>query len=398
MTPTHRCHPAVVVGLDCITGLQTARLLAARGVPVHGVAGDAGHFACRTRVVGGLSVAPTSGPGLLEALSDLAGRWDAEPVVFPCTDASVATLAHTTVPGYRIVLPPAGTVDRLASKVAFARHARAHRLPVPRTVAVRGEDDLDAALGLSFPCVVKPAVKSTRWERLVGGKVATFSSPSALREEYPRLASAAARELVVQEWVPGGEDRLFSCNFHVARDGTTTSFVARKLRQWPRHHGTSSLGESVTEHEVVDLTRRLLDTVPYRGLGYLELKRDPRTDRWLIIEPNIGRPTGRSALAEACGVQLLMSQYADSLEEPLPLAGTQRDGVKWIYLRHDLQSAAAAIRERELTVGGWLRSLHGPRVFAVWSARDPMPFVADLGRSARRVAATARRAPQEAVA
>ena len=40
---------AVVLGLDTITGLQTARILAARGVPVIGVTNDLGHYACRTR-------------------------------------------------------------------------------------------------------------------------------------------------------------------------------------------------------------------------------------------------------------------------------------------------------------------------------------------------------------
>lgn len=397
MTTGPRCHPAVVVGLDCITGLQTARILATSGVPVHGVAADGDHFACRTRTITGLSVAPTSGPGLLEALADHADAWAAEPVVFPCTDASVATLAHADLPGYLLALPPAETVDRLASKVAFAEHAEAHGLPVPRTVAIGGPEDLERALELRFPCVVKPAVKSDRWERSAGGKVVRMASADALRDAYPDLA-AAAPELVVQEWVPGGEDQLFSSNFHVARDGTTTTFVARKLRQWPRHHGTSSLGESVSEPAIVDLTRRLLATVEYRGLGYLEVKRDPRSGEWLIIEPNIGRPTGRSALAEPCGVQLLLSQYADALAEPLPLQQPQRDGVKWIYLRHDLQSAAAALRAGELTVSDCLRSWRGPRVYAVWSARDPMPFVHDVRRSVRRLAAAPTQARRQVFA
>ena len=41
-------------------------------------------------------------------------------------------------------------------------------------------------------------------------------------------------------------------------------------------------------------------------LGYVEAKRDVRTGRHYLIEPNIGRPTGRSAIAEAGGVELLL--------------------------------------------------------------------------------------------
>ena len=39
---------AVVVGLDNITGLQTARILADRGVRVYGVAANRRHFGART--------------------------------------------------------------------------------------------------------------------------------------------------------------------------------------------------------------------------------------------------------------------------------------------------------------------------------------------------------------
>ena len=42
--------PVVIVGLASVVGLQTARLFAARGVRVIGIAGSLRHFAARTRV------------------------------------------------------------------------------------------------------------------------------------------------------------------------------------------------------------------------------------------------------------------------------------------------------------------------------------------------------------
>jgi D-aspartate ligase len=65
---TQATNPAVVAALDCITGLQTARILAARGVPVIGVAADRRHFCARTRVVRRVIEAPTAGEGLVGAL------------------------------------------------------------------------------------------------------------------------------------------------------------------------------------------------------------------------------------------------------------------------------------------------------------------------------------------
>jgi hypothetical protein len=64
--------------------------------------------------------------------------------------------------------------------------------------------------------------------------------------------------------------------------------------------------------------------------------------------------------------------------------------VKWIYWRHDLQSAIVHARRGELGFAGWLRSVRGPKTEAVASLHDPVPFLADLvhavGVIGRRVA------------
>jgi predicted ATP-grasp superfamily ATP-dependent carboligase len=123
----------------------------------------------------------------------------------------------------------------------------------------------------------------------------------------------------------------------------------------------------------------------------------------MIIEPNIGRPTGRSAIAEKGGVELLLSAYRDALGEPLPDAIEQRfSGVKWIYWRHDVQAAILRARRGELSAGAWLQSVRGPKIEAVFSRRDPMPFVADVvntaGVAIRAVVRTAARRAAEPLA
>ncbi len=112
------------------------------------------------------------------------------------------------------------------------------------------------------------------------------------------------------------------------------------------------------------------------------MKRDARTGRHFIIEPNIGRPTGRSPIAERGGVELIMTAYRDALGEPLPTARVQRyRGVKWIYWRHDLQASIVAARHGRLSLRGWWRSVRGPKIEAVGSWRDPVPFLVDGWRT-----------------
>ena len=61
---------------------------------------------------------------------------------------------------------------------------------------------------------------------------------------------------------------------------------------------------------------------------------------------------------------------------------TQRyRGVKWIYLRHDLQASIVAACAGRLSPRGWWRSVRGPKIEAVGSWRDPLPFALDAWRT-----------------
>ena len=117
------------------------------------------------------------------------------------------------------------------------------------------------------------------------------------------------------------------------------------------------------------------------------MKRDQRTGKHYIIEPNIGRPTGRSAIAEAGGVELLYTKYCDLLALPLPPNREQKYiGTKWIYLRHDAQSALYYWWKGELTLADWWRSIRGRKWDAVFSWNDQAPFWYDLWASLMNLA------------
>ena len=379
---------AVVVGLDCITGLQSARLLAARDVPVIGIVEDRRHFCATTRVARRIVSAPTAGEPLIRALQVLARQLPLPGYAFllPCTDAAVLAISQfrdRLDERYRFVLPDHDVIVRLMDKVGFAEHAQRHGLPIPPTAILRTRRDaLAAQESLDFPAVLKPALKTPRWLRNVGAKAIRINHPAELLPHYDELARWSD-VLVAQTWIEGTEDDLYSSNMYFARDGSAAvSFIARKIRQWPLDTGTSSLGVEVRNDTVRDIALELFRSVGYRGLAYLEVKRDRGSRRYAIIEPNVGRPTGRSAIAERGGVEYLLTAYCDAVGLALPDAREQQyRGVKWIYWRHDLQAALVRFNRGELTPADWWRSVRGPSIEAVGSLRDPMPFVADLAHT-----------------
>jgi D-aspartate ligase len=375
---------AVVVGLDNITGLQTARILADRGVRVYGVAANRRHFGARTNACVDVVESRLAGPALVDTLRSLARRLGPDrAVLVPCTDGAVWSLSlhrDELVDLYRLPLGDHDGIDLLMDKVRFADHARMNGLAAPRTEVLRSRADAEkAAEVLSWPSVVKPPVKAEDWLARTSAKGIPVRDPDELLAVYDRVATWAP-VLLAQEWVDGPEDALFSCNAYFDASGTPlVTFVARKLRQWPPQVGTSASGEECRNDEVLAETMRVFGSVAFHGLAYLEMKRDSRTGAMMIIEPNVGRPTGRSAIAEGGGVELVYTAYCDAAGLPLPAARTQQYlGTTWLDLRRDVQAAVVGIRRGELTAREWVTSLRGPRTHAIWSARDPRPFVTDL--------------------
>lgn len=386
-----------------MTGLQSARILARHGIPVIAFAADPDHPSCRTNVLQSLHVDDLDGGGFVATLEQMGPTFAHKPVLFPCSDQTVRHISAARdrlLPHYRLVLSDHDVVEMLMDKNRFAAYAEENGFRVPamrlldsRAAAAR------AAQELTFPAILKPAVKAPDWMAHTGDKVHQVESGDELLALYDRF-HPYAELLLVQEWVPGPDANLYSLNCYFSQEGEPlVTFVARKLRQWPPQAGTSCLGEEVRNDDVLQQSMRFFAGVGYRGLGYMEMKRHERTGEHFMIEPNIGRPTGRSAIAEAGGVPLLYTMYCDAAGLPLPEPRAQRyQGVKWIYLRRDLQSAYYYWRRGELTFAQWRESIRGRKGYAVYDPADMRPFFADigstLGKGARSLARKlARRLP-----
>jgi predicted ATP-grasp superfamily ATP-dependent carboligase len=379
---------AIIIGLDCITGLQSARLLARHRVPVIGLAKDPENFCCKTRVVEKIIRTNTASEEFVQLLESLGPTLQQKAVLFPCTDMSVLTLSRNRqrlAPWYHIALPEPATVEMLMDKVSFYTYAEKAGLPIPQTFFLQNRRDAESAASqLTYPCILKPPFKTPTWEKNTRAKVYKVSTKEEFLSLYDQC-SGWAELLMAQQWVEGNDASLYSCNCYFdAKSTPLVTFIARKLRQWPPETGTSCLGEEIRNDVVLEESIRLFRTVNYRGLGYVEMKRDERTGKHYIIEPNIGRPTGRSAIAEAGGVELLFTKYCDLLDLPLPANRQQTyEGVKWIFFRHDVQSALYYWWRGKLTLREWWRSVRGVKWDAVFSWTDQAPFWYDLWGSAR---------------
>ena len=159
---------AVVIGLDDgLTGIQTARILARRNVPVVAIADDPTHHCCRTNVCERIIYARTKDESLIATLARLGPLFPEKAVLFPCQDVNVGLISrHREVltPWYHIVLSPPDAVEIMMDKVQFYCFAQAQGLPVPATYVLASRADAErAAQMLDYPCILKPSNRSPEW-------------------------------------------------------------------------------------------------------------------------------------------------------------------------------------------------------------------------------------------
>lgn len=374
---------AVLINMDYLTGLQTARILADNGVPVIGLAENPDHFCAKTNTCEKVIPSGKMSDELIENLIKLGKELDQKAVLYPCQDTSVLLVSQNREklePYYYISLPANETVELLMNKPRFYDFAQNENLPVAKFFILKKRKDAEEVTDkLNFPCVLKPHMRSPKWEENTKLKAFKVMNTDEFLETYDKICEWSDT-LMIQEWIEGDDTSLYSCNSYYNKNSESLAdFTAKKLRQWPIVTGNTSLGVDVIDDTVLKVTTELFKKVNYVGLGYVEIKKDINTGKYYIIEPNIGRPTGRSALAEACGVDLIYTMYCDCLGLPLPDTRTQKfKNIKWIHLRTDLQSAYNYWKTGTLTFREWLKSMKGKKFYAVISLKDPTPFLVEL--------------------
>jgi predicted ATP-grasp superfamily ATP-dependent carboligase len=371
--------------------LQTARVFAARGIDVIGIAANLRHPCVRTKSCRRVIPSKPDSESIVATLRTLGPQLDIRAVLVPCTDLAVLGVARhrDELKNYFLMsVPDHPVIEQLMDKARFAEFAGRKGLPIPPTHVVRTRKDAETtALEARFPCVLKPSVKSVAWDTNAAAKALIAESPAELLALYDHHAQWA-EAFVVQEWIPGGDSDHYTCDSYSSANGEPlVTFSSRKIRQWPPVVGQGCLSIEHRNDEVRDEAIRALTAAGHHGHGYVEMKWDASAGRHLIIEANVGRPTGRSAAAERAGVELLMTMYCDLVGDPLPAERVQHyRGAKWIHIRRDLQASAYAVLTGRSRARDILRSWRGPFAFALFSLRDPGPFVVDMLGGLRRAA------------
>jgi D-aspartate ligase len=325
--------PIVVIN-SSLNALGVIRSLAALGAPIYVVTTTLRSPAVWSRFCRVIRFSSLDGPTFIDALKALSARIGQRPVLVLTGDAEVDTVSthrEELDPLYRISLPAKDMVATLADKTSFQLYAEREGFPVPRSIVINARADLDRIDTLSFPVVIKPGDKTLVLSGCVERAVRASTAARA-RSEAAHMLERAKR-LVVQEWIDGPDSEIYFTLFACNRDAEVVSlFSGRKLVCDPPHVGNTAICVAAPQAAAAaleSLTKRFIAHVEYKGLGSLEFKFSRRDNRFVIIEPTVGRTDWQEEIATLCGANIPVAAYWAELGEPLRKAEAEPREAAW---------------------------------------------------------------------
>jgi D-aspartate ligase len=386
---------AIVVGLSGATGLAVIRALAPCGVSCHAVHFDGSTASMATKlarrhVCPDWRIDPDGFIDFLIALSTRIGGGEATggalapPVasLFVCHDAALHAVwaaderlrAAGLRPTFTARRPLADLLDKRTQMAA----AEAAGVATPWTRWGTAAELLAAAAECPYPAIVKPAF-SHLGVRALGAKALRCADADELRTV---LGGIDGIEVLLQEYVPGGDDELYTAGVFVCESGHL-AFTGRKLKQHPPGLGIARLAETVNEPDLIPGSVALLRELGYEGVSQVEYKRDHRDGSYRLMEANF-RPWTWIGLATACGTNLPLAAHRWALGEDVSAAisasgaaeAAERRGAarprRWVWLVPEIRYA---LRDLRHGVAPPLDQWRGIRAEAFFSRRDPAPFL-----------------------
>jgi D-aspartate ligase len=386
---TGRKTPVVVVGCR-LAALAIMRTLGSAGVPVYGVDADPGAPAlksryCRERIILPLDEARPA--AFVEGLLAL-GRRLGKAVLIPTSDETtqvVANHARELSEFFIFQNNSPALIHQLTSKREMFSLAMTHNVPTPATIFPTSVEDVESyARTGAFPVMLK-GIFGNRLELRTRKKMVIVENPEDLVKIYAEMEDPESPNLMLQEYIPGGDDTIFIFNgYFNAESDCLVGFTGYKLRQFPVHVGCASLGECRWVEDVAATTIRFMKAVGYKGILDIGYRFDARDGQYKVLDINPRVGQAFRLFTATNDHDVVKALYLDFTGQPQPPARC-RDGRRWMIEDFDFISSYHYYCEGTLGLRSWLRSLQGVEEAAWFDLRDPLPFLSMVGAMTKRV-------------
>ena len=275
-------------------------------------------------------------------------------------------------------------IKDLMSKKEMYNLALKYNVPTPRTLFPQNSDDVMKYMEkVTFPVMLK-GIFGNRLQERTGKKMAIANSREELIENYKLLEDPENPNIMFQEYIPGGDDQIFIFNgYFNGNSDCLAAFTGYKVRQFPIHVGSASLGECRWNKKVSEITVNFMKAVGYKGILDIGYRFDARDSQYKVLDinPRIGQAF-RLFLSEN-KMDVVRALYLDMTGQEM-YSIAPREGRRWIIEDSDIISSYHYYIEGSLSLGQWLRSFKRLEEGAWFSLKDPFPFFLMIGRLFKR--------------
>lgn len=247
-------------------------------------------------------------------------------------------------------------------------------IPTAHTVFPTCRDEVvEFARTAAFPVMLKGS-DGIALSRRAGKKMVIVRDQRELLENYDRMEDASSPDLMLQEFIPGGDDSVWMFNgYFNGRSECRVAFTGKKIHQNPVYTGLTSLGICLPNETVEAQTIQFMRAIGYQGILDIGYRYDPRDGQYKVLDvnPRIGA-TFRLFVGDN-GLDVARALYLDMTGQPVP-ATRLVPGRKWLVEDLDFISCLHYYRDGVLGFGEWLKGYRGVRETAWYAADDRRPF------------------------
>lgn len=374
--------PVVVLKLEHYGALGIVRSLGRLGIPVCGVDGNPYAPAFSSRYCAGKFLwdadhAPQS--ETFNYLCEVGNKIGRRAILIPTSDETTMFVAEHAE-GLRewFIVPylPADLVHTLCNKEEMFLLAKRLGIATAETIFPRSRTDvLNALEQIAFPLMLK-GIDGGRLESRTGKKMVIVHNEQELLEQYDAMEDPESPNLMLQEYIPGGDDSVWMFNGYFDRHSECLfGLTGKKIRQNPVYTGMTSLGICLSNERVFETTKEFMKAIGYQGILDIGYRYDRRDGSYKVLDvnPRIGA-TFRLFVGQQ-GMDVVRALYLDLTGQPV-FQDALCEGRKWIVEDKDLKSSYQYFRDGTLTIGTWLLSFRGIKEAGYYASDDIAPFIA----------------------
>lgn len=263
--------------------------------------------------------------------------------------------------------------NKLLNKQIFYKILKKLNIDHPKTYFPKDKSDLKSiSVKITYPCIIKPSYSALF---VVDFKTKLFFAQNSkqLIQLYERALSKK-HNVMIQEIIPGSAKNMHGYNAYYDRSFNPNGvFMYRRIREWPPSKGNGCFIERVKISTLENTINQLIKKINYHGILDAEIKKDPRDNRFKLIEIN-PRCWMQVSLPARCSANLPHIAYLDAIGKKFEKPISTSENIKWLIMAEDIRSSIKNILKGDLSIFEWIKSYKGEREYAIFAKDDPMPF------------------------